>query len=42
MSVSTLFLILCCLSFYKLGSFNARRPGQLVAWGKILWQWINQ
>lgn len=46
MSVSTLFFFLSCIAMYKLGAFNARRPG--LAWcccrdsSVRPWKWFNQ
>ncbi len=45
MSLSSVLFILCSLAMYKLGSFNARRPG--VAWARCcdtsrwLWKWLQ-
>jgi hypothetical protein len=41
MSLSNLFFLGLCFGMYKLGGFVERNPGQLWAWSKWLWKWIN-
>jgi hypothetical protein len=46
MSFSVIVFFVACIAAYKLGSFNARRPG--VAWAccqettQWLWKWMSK
>jgi hypothetical protein len=42
MSVSNVVFIVSCLVMYRLGHFNARHPGQLLTWTRLLWKWMFQ
>lgn len=46
MAPSTVFYIVSCVACYKLGVFNAKRPGEAFAWldrnWRRTWGWMNQ
>jgi hypothetical protein len=42
MSISWILFFASCFGMFKLGAFTERNPGQLWAWAKQLWKWVNQ
>ena len=41
MSISSILFMAICIGAYKLGHFNATRPGQIWEWCIILWKWMR-
>lgn len=41
MSISSLFFFAALFGAFRLGGFVERNPGQLWAWSKQLWKWVN-
>jgi hypothetical protein len=41
MPLSTLFVIVACIAFYRLGRFDATHPGQLKTWCMVAWNWLR-
>jgi hypothetical protein len=41
MSVSSVLFIMACAAMYRLGAYNQRNPGQLWAFAKFLWKWMQ-
>jgi len=42
MSLSSLFFMGVCWGMYKLGEFNAKRPGEVWELAKRGWMWISK
>ncbi len=41
MSVSSVLVVMACVATYKLGAYNQRHPGQLWAFTKLIWKWMQ-